>query len=524
MSTGYRYLYRKISLRDVLYYLYVKLIAATVLRRTIKMIKSSGLFDEETYVKSNPEMDLGGVDPIIHYLLFGRFYGKIPGKDFLKAFFVNTGSHKIQAKFSLFQWIFHKRDQFRIISQKELIDTVRQDQPPIINEIKVEIEISDLYKAYQLPETDPCYEKEDSQEIPETTLKLIAYYLPQYHPFKENDEFWGRGFTEWTNVTKARPFFKEHIQPRLPGELGFYDTRIKDVMKRQIELAKQHGIYGFCFHHYFFQGKPVMRVPLNQILSNKEMDFPFCLHWANESWSTRFDGYGREGGMLIEQKHSAEDDLAFFRDIEYALNDKRYIRIDGKPLLLVYRPGLFPDIESTTNRWRECAARSGIGDLFLVMIQTGFDEFLDPTEYGFDAAAEFPPHRSRNISIRDRVKLYDPDFKGYVCSYQDVMKGSIEREKPEYRLFKGIFPNWDNTPRIRNSVIYHGSEPVLYQEWLESIGRYTKQNFPSSQQLIFINAWNEWAEGAYLEPDRHYGYAYLNATSRALRKISTNQP
>jgi len=381
-------------------------------------------------------------------------------------------------------------------------------------------ELEEIEDVYRSPESNPRYEKEDTGEVPCTDLRLLAYYLPQYHPFEENDRFWGKGFTEWTNVTKARPFFREHIQPRLPGELGFYDTRLREVLARQIEMAKNHGIHGFVIHHYFFQGKPLMRLPYDRILGDKSLDMPFCLHWANESWSSKFDGYGREGGMLIEQNHSAEDDLAFFRDIEPALFDDRYILIDGKPLLLVYRPGLFPDVHATTDRWRTCAVKAGIGDMFLVMIQTGFDEILDPRDFGFDAAAEFPPHRARNISIKGRFSMYDPDFKGYVCSFEEVMNGSVEREKPGYRLFKGIFPNWDNTPRIRNSVIYHGSSPAMYQEWLESLGRYTNRNFPPSERLIFLNAWNEWAEGAYMEPDRHFGYAYLNATSRAMRRIA----
>lgn len=491
------------------------------MRGTKQLITRSGLFDLEYYLNSRPEMDLSGLDPIIHYLLYGRFKGKVPGLDFIKVFFVETGTINNQARFNILHWIFQKRNQFRMLSPKTIIDAVRNERPIVQNEAR--FDIHELYQAYQMPETNPVFEYEDQEIIPYSSLKLIAFYLPQYYPFDENDRFWGKGFTEWTNVSKARPFFKEHLQPRLPGELGFYDLRIKDVLKRQVDLAKQHGIYGFCLHHYFFQGRSLMRVPLNHLLNDKNIDFPFCLHWANESWSTKFDGYGHEGGLLIEQRHSPEDDLAFFKDIEPALNDKRYIRIDGKPLLMVYRPGIFPDINATTARWRNCAAKSRIGDLFLVMIQTGFEALLDPRKYGFDAAAEFPPHRTRNISIKHLYNVYDPDILASICSYQEVMKGSFERVKPEYTLFRGIFPNWDNTPRIKNSIIYQGSEPLLYQQWLESLGAYTIRNLPQSRQILFINAWNEWAEGAYLEPDRHFGYAYLNATSRALKNIANRK-
>jgi len=511
---------RKFSAKSLLFHLYVKLVALTVLRSPVRMIKASCLFDETGYLNSPPIMDITGIDPVVHYLLFGRFFGKSPGEDFFRAFYINDGSTDNRKQFDIFRWIFHRKTQFRVLSPKEIITSVRAGLKS--SSSSSETPASNISAAYQPPEASPLFEAEYLRKIPDTSLKLLAYYLPQFHPFEENDRFWGKGFTEWTNVTKAQPLFKEHLQPRLPGELGFYDTRIKYVMKRQMELAKQHGIHGFCLHHYFFQGKPVMRIPFNQIMENPDLDLPFCLHWANESWSRKFDGYGHAGGMLIEQKHTAEDDLAFYKDIEPALNDKRYIRVDGKPLLMVYRPGLFPDMVATTDRWRECAVKSGIGGLFLVMVQTGFDELLDPGKLGFDAASEFPPHRSKNISIKDQFQLYDSEFNGYICSYPEVMKGSIERMPPDYPLLKGIFPGWDNTPRVRNSVIYHGSTPKLYQEWLETLGKYTTQHFPPSQQFIFINAWNEWAEGAYLEPDRIYGYSYLNATSRALENIARN--
>jgi lipopolysaccharide biosynthesis protein len=317
-------------------------------------------------------------------------------------------------------------------------------------------------------------------------------------------------------VSKTRPFFNDHYQPRLPGELGFYDLRVKDVIKRQIELAKQYGIYGFCVHHYFFNGKPVMRVPYNQILNNKDLDIPFCLNWANEPWTARFDGGWLKGDVLIDQNHNKEDDIAFFKDIEPALKDERYITIDGKPLLLIYRPGLFPNFKETVERWRECSKNAGFDDIFVAIVETTFEGILNPKALGVDAVVEFPPSIVNHVSILNQVELFDPNFKGKIYSYKHVVKRAVKRQKPEYILFRGIFPGWDNTARRKDPKIFHGCTPDLYQEWLEKIIKFTLNNCRPSNRLIFINAWNEWAECAYLEPDRKYGYAFLNATARAL--------
>jgi len=349
--------------------------------------------------------------------------------------------------------------------------------------------------------------------VPETDIKLIAFYLPQFHPIPENDEWWGKGFTDWANVTSAVPQFIGHYQPRLPGELGFYDLRIPEVQKRQIELAKQYGIYGFCFHFYWFNGKRLLEKPLEKFLSNPEMDSPFCINWANENWSRRWDGL--DDDMLIVQDHSAEDDVAFIEYVSRYLEDPRYIRIDSKPLLIVYRPALLPDPKKTAQRWREWCHKNGIGSIYLAL--THAFEHIDPREIGFDAAIEFAPNTFPLRDIKDRFDIVNDKFQGKIFDYNEALDIAKNYRKTPYKKFRSLCPGWDNEARRpgRGTVLANSS-PEAYGKWLRIICDFTINNFDSEERIIFVNAWNEWAEGAYLEPDRKYGYAYLNKTGEVL--------
>jgi glycosyltransferase involved in cell wall biosynthesis len=345
-------------------------------------------------------------------------------------------------------------------------------------------------------------------------VRLIAFYLPQYHPIPENDEWWGEGFTEWTNVRPAKPQFLGHYQPRIPGELGYYNLLDPVVQRGQIELAKLYGIEGFSFYFYWFGGKRLLEAPLQNYLGDPSLDLPFCLCWANENWSRRWDGLNKD--ILIAQQHSTEDDLAFIAHVATYMRDSRYIRINGKPLLIVYRPSLLPSAIETAKRWRDWCRCNGLGEIYLAYTQSF--EIVDPAKYGFDAAIEFPPNNSTPPDITDHVKPIDGSFVGTVYDWKIFLERSHDYDSPSYLLFRSVCPAWDNTARRKKyGTVFLNSTPSLYRTWLENAIQDTKLRFNrSDEQLVFINAWNEWAEGAHLEPDQKYGYAFLAATRKAL--------
>jgi lipopolysaccharide biosynthesis protein len=349
---------------------------------------------------------------------------------------------------------------------------------------------------------------------------LVAFYLPQFHPIPENDRWWGEGFTEWHNVARALPQFEGHVQPRLPGELGFYDLRLPDVMRRQMQLAREYGIGAFCSYFYWFGGKTLLETPLQQWLADPSLDLPLCLCWANENWSRRWDG--RADDILIGQQHSPADDLAFIAHVSRYLADPRYLRVDGRPLLLVYRPGLLPDPTATATRWREWCRANGIGEIRLAYVQS-FDR-IDPREIGFDAAVEFPPNNTTPAPITARQSLLNPDYRGDVHDWRELARQAIAQPDPAYPRYPAVNPGWDNEPRRSGGgrVFVHAS-PRGYRDWLRQAITTAQRRF-ATQPLVFVNAWNEWAEGAVLEPDTRLGHAWLEATRQALQPIPAADP
>ncbi len=356
--------------------------------------------------------------------------------------------------------------------------------------------------------------------------RAIAFVLPQFHPIPENDLWWGKGFTEWTNVTKAIPLFEGHYQPHLPTDLGFYDLRLPQARAEQAKLAKEHGIHGFCYYHYWFNGKRLLHEPIDGMLKQSDLNMPFMFCWANENWTRRWDGRDKE--ILIQQKYSKEDDIAHIRWLcEHVFSDERYIRIDEKPVFMIYRHNLFPDFRETVKLWREIAIKEfGYKDLYLLITES-LNDTTNPENMGVDASVEFSPHviisdHQQNVAQHKPWAKFLKLKKKASPKYRHFKTGlewALKRNLPDYKLYRSVTPSWDNTARRgENGIIVHGSSPELYQYWLQNIVTSFKP-FSEEENLVFINAMNEWAEGNHLEPCIKYGRAYLEATKNAMDSL-----
>ncbi|MGE0312633.1 MAG: glycoside hydrolase family 99-like domain-containing protein [Lautropia sp.] len=343
--------------------------------------------------------------------------------------------------------------------------------------------------------------------------RLIAFHLPQFHPTPENDEWWGRGFTEWTNVTRAKPSFAGHDQPQLPADLGFYDLRLPETLEQQALLAQRYGIHAFAFYYYWFGGRRILERPIDQMLASGRPDFPFCLCWANENWTRRWDGQDSE--ILLRQDYEPGWAEHFISDMLPALLDRRYLRVGDAPMLLVYRADVIPDVEAVVNTWREHVRRRAGIELHVCAVQSfGLG---DPRRYGMDAAVEFPPHTNRHLLPRDAVKDLVAGFEGYLEDYPAVVRDQLSKPLPGYRWYRGAMPAWDNTARrgLKAHILVDAT-PERYQRWLQALVAQALGRSEAQEPFVFVNAWNEWAEGTHLEPDQRNGHRLLQATATAL--------
>ena len=488
----------------------------------LSLIRSSDLFNSDWYLAQNPDVKNNSINPAMHYLKFGGFEGRDPGPKFSSKKYLELNEDVNKAKINP---LLH----YLLFGQKEGRSTLNNENLSLKKK-KEHFKSGSVFNQYKAIYTKNLHNsnREKLSEFVNYTqynfnqnslpVKLIAFYLPQYHPIKENDEWWGKGFTEWRNVVKGVPNFVGHYQPHIPGELGFYDLRIPEVQEQQIKLARNFGVYGFCFYYYWFSGKRLLDRPIFQYLNNQDLDFPFCLCWANENWTRTWDGANQD--ILIEQKYKTNDVEEFIRDISPFLKDNRYIKVDGKPLLLIYRVNEIPDPKEWSKRIRIESRKLDIGELCLAAVQSF--GIKNPHHYGMDIAVEFPPHHLGEAEIDSKTfKIINQEFSGKIFDYKKATELMINKEDGNYTLYKTIMPSWDNTARRQNNPhIFVNSNPEAFQKWLFDAINYSRSHNKKDQNIVFVNAWNEWAEAAYLEPDQWYGYAYLDKIAKTLKLMS----
>lgn len=368
--------------------------------------------------------------------------------------------------------------------------------------------------------------------------KVIALYLPQYHPTPDNNKWWGKGFTEWTNVGKAKPLFRGHYQPKVPADLGYYDLRVPEVREAQAQLAKEAGIDGFCYYHYWFgNGRQELELPFNEVLKSGKPDFPFMLCWANESWHKKFwnkDGKGTSKEVLIEQTYPDGDIITHFKHLLPAFKDQRYIHIDGKPAFMIYKPLYIPDCHLLISEWNRMAQDNGLkGIFFIAHMQSELEQKMterQALEYynniGFNAVNIV--RLTRPLELRSKTEVIYSKIKRaishlpltfpYKAAYQSFTR-PIDREAG---IFPTIIPNWDHTPRSGlNGLVYTGSTPELFAHHVDQVMKMV--NDKHDPNIVFIKSWNEWGEGNYIEPDLKFGKKYLSVLKEILDRYRSHQ-
>lgn len=458
-------------------------------------------FDIVFYLKNGPDVAAAGIDAFEHFVSYGYKEYRNPSPEFDVKFYSQRYLNGDTATNPFLHYLAHKHEP-------GVFGRMPDDEVTVWREVK--------------RFTKPAPDFENFRPLPASAtrqFKLLAYYLPQFHAIPENDAWWGKGFTEWTNIARGVPRFKGHYQPRIPRDLGFYSLDTIEPIRRQVAMARASGIYGFVFYYYWFNGQRLLDRPLERFLDDRGVDMPFALMWANENWTRRWDG--AESEVRISQDYRPDDDRKMAAEFARHFQDPRYIRIQGRPLLMIYRPGLIPEPDRTIRRWREIFKTQHGEDPILTMAQS-FSDF-DPRPYGLDGAIEFPPHKLTQFMppINANLEYFDSEFTGQAYNYDEVVRTSLSEPPPPYPLIKTAVPSWDNdTRRQGTGLAIINSTPTKYEDWLSSLGEFARDNLFFGEPIVCINAWNEWCEGAYLEPDVHFGSAYLNATGRAVAGLS----
>ncbi len=485
------------------------------------MIRRSHLFDTKWYRSQHREVRKEKADPVLHYILEGAALKYDPSPQFSTLWYLDKYPDVAEAGLNpLLHYIEMGWKEGREPHPQFRVPSYFQANPDVASAGRVPLDqclrgrVLEGRPLRPAPRISFGLEPTAGDDLTVPDVRLIAFYLPQFHRIPENDAWWGEGFTEWSNVRRGRPQFQGHYQPHVPHpDVGYYDLTDVAVMERQAELAHRFGIGGFCYYYYWFAGKRLLELPIERLLNTGRPDFPFCLCWANENWTRRWDGM--ESEVLIAQNHSPASDHRFITDILPALRDHRYIKIDGRPLLIIYRPLLLPEPVLTFARWREECRAQGLGEIYLAGVQ-GLG-FVDPRPVGLDGAIEFPPHDSNVTAVKEGVVDLHPGFRGTIYDYRQAHSNMLEKPTGDYPLFRGAMVSWDNTARRGEMAsVFINSSPEEYHAWLKTLVEDARSRPVRDERLVFVNAWNEWAEGCHLEPDERYGYAWLNATRSAL--------
>ncbi len=460
-------------------------------------------FDPVYYLSHAPDVAAAQMDPFEHYLIRGAVEGRHPSAQFDPAYYrVRYLTHAPEAN-PLLHFRAHRHNPgvfpCRPAGETDIPAEMRRNTTP-----------GPLFEPAAPPVRAPGSLN--------THVKILAFYLPQFHPIPENDAWWGPGFTEWTNVARALPRYAGHYQPRTPRDLGHYRLEGTGTLRLQAQMARDAGLHGFVFYFYWFNRRRLLEGPLEALLADPTVDLPFCLMWANENWTRRWDGSDDE--VLISQDYRDEDSPALVAEFVRHFRDPRYIRLAGRPVLMIYRAGLIPRTAETVEGWR--AAFRALGEDPVFIMAQSFQE-RDPRIHGMDAAVEFPPHKLTTDlpQLNPTLQMLDANACPHIYDYDQVAMATDLRPPP-YSLIRTAVPGWDNDARRQGAgLVLHGSTPAAYQAWLTRLIDTALTQPVCGEALVCVNAWNEWAEGAYLEPDVHFGAAYLNATGRAIAQTAS---
>jgi hypothetical protein len=436
-------------------------------------------FDIDFYAKHCPDVIAAKIDPFEHYISYGYREGRHPSAEFDGQWYAERYLKGASEPNPFFHWLAHKGDP-------GVYGRFPDDEPTVAREVRKYVKAS--------------AEFEELRPLPQSAVrkaKVLAYYLPQFHAFEENDEWWGKGFTEWTNLPRGLPRFQGHYQPRIPETSDFIASTpdgVARTLRRQAEMAIAGGVHGFVFYHYWFNRRRLMAGPVDYLMKDPSIEIPFCLMWANENWTRRWDG--AESEVLISQDYRADDDEAMVADFARHFKDPRYIRINGRPLFMIYRPGIVPQAASSIARWRSIWRSRHGEDPIVIMAQAFGDN--DPGVFGLDGAIEFPPHELTQSlpSVHRELKILDPEFTGKVYRYGTLVKESLTEATPTFPLIKTAVPSWDNDARRQGSgLIVTDSSPAQYEHWLGQLVKHAVANPFHGEPFACINAWNEWCRG-----------------------------